>query len=95
MWVAAVGDLFDVVGGEVFGGVWVSVVAGAPVAEAGAVLVDCGFASGLVGFPGDLRGCCFPAIPFVFPLMIRASWASLEVGAAWLVAHPQALAWHL
>jgi hypothetical protein len=77
-----------VVCGEVCCGVWVSLVAGAPVAECCAVLVDEGFASGLVGFPVDLGGCGGPAVAFVVPFMFGASWSVLEVGASGLVAHP-------
>ena len=86
MWVAAVCDLFDVVCGQIRAWVWASLVAGAPVAEGGAVLIDGCFASGFVGFACDFGGCGIAAVAVVVALVRGAAWSVLEFGAAGLSA---------
>lgn len=98
MWVAAVLDVVDVVGGEaaVLGceGVWFACPANAPFAVLCSVAVYGGFASSAVGGFVDLRWCCLLVVLVAFGLMCGASAAGLDVGAAWLGAHLQSLAGH-
>jgi len=82
VWVAAVADLGDVVGGEVCAWVWRTIPSRAPVAVFCAVVVDCGFATCTVAWFVDLGGCGGAAVAVLVSLMLGASAVGLEVGAA-------------
>lgn len=83
-------DVVDVVGCEsaVSGGegVWFSSPAWAPFAVDCAVVVDGGFASRAVLRFVDLGGCCCPIVFVAFGLVLCASAAGLDAGAAGLCA---------
>lgn len=83
-------DVVDVVGCEsaVGGGegVWFSSPAWAPFAVDCAVVVDCSFASRAVLRFVNLRGCRCPIVLVTFGLVLRASRAGLDGGAAGLRA---------
>lgn len=83
---ATVGDLIDVVCGQVCGVVRVALVAGAPVAVCLSVCGDGGGAAGPVRFPGDLGRRGGAAVSFAFTLMVWASGLVLQLWASRLSA---------